>query len=248
MSSFPNRSRNKITSDQAIANASKIIQARFVSRELLLEKSPVPIPGNFGLQFPTYIQNLFGPEEFVHVTRAVHAGKGLRTRPSSSRVAKTRRQWSVIWNPEYMDLYFPEPGSFMGLNPVLSDDSSGYAFGDIDVARFDYVLVESDILPLDLQRNLLGCLAIPIAALIDSGGKSIHAIVRVGAADATDYKEKVATLFKFLVKVGADPNTKNPGRLTRLPGAIREGEKSGRRRQELLFLNPAADGTPIIEL
>lgn len=231
-----------------MGNALRITRDRSITRERVLSMSPVTVPQDPGAQFPTSVQALYKTSDLVYMTLAERIGRGDRTRPSRYQYVRTGEQWPQAWSPDKVDRYCDGPGAFMGLNPVLDQHPSGFTFGDVDVARFDYVLVESDVLPMDVQCTLLACLAIPIVALIDSGGKSIHGIVRVGGRDAADYKEKVAKLFNNLVKVGADPNTKNPGRLTRLPGAIRETEKSGRRRQELLYLNPEADGTPIIKL
>ena len=46
-----------------------------------------------------------------------------------------------------------------------------------------------------------------------------------------------------LVTLGADPGALSAVRLTRLPQARR-----GERVQRLLYLNPAPDGTPILQL
>jgi hypothetical protein len=79
----------------------------------------------------------------------------------------------------------------------------------------------------------------PIAALIDSGGKSIHAWLVVNAADAADWTTQVeGELFaRMLVPLGVDRACKNEARLSRMPGHFRI-EKS--RWQRVLYLNPNA--------
>ena len=83
----------------------------------------------------------------------------------------------------------------------------------------------------------------PIAALIDSGGKSIHGWIQVNAKDASDWNVRVrGELFdRFLVPMGADGACCNPSRLSRLPGHQRS--ETGR-WQRLLYLNPNPEAGP----
>lgn len=72
-------------------------------------------------------------------------------------------------------------------------------------------------------------------------GKSIHALVRLDAASKVEW-DSIRDKFKpIVVTLGADENALTAVRLTRLPGAMR-----GDRPQELFYLDPGADGTPII--
>jgi hypothetical protein len=76
---------------------------------------------------------------------------------------------------------------------------------------------------------------LPIAALIDSGGKSINAWVRIDALDATEWTERVEEkLFDVLGAVGIDKSCRNEARLSRTPGHLRDGT----RPQRLLYLAP----------
>jgi hypothetical protein len=79
---------------------------------------------------------------------------------------------------------------------------------------------------------------IPVAALIHSGNKSIHAWIAVYCADAAEWNAKVKRqLFAETLELfGVDPATKNPSRASRLPGARRNGGEF----QRLLYLNPQA--------
>jgi hypothetical protein len=85
-------------------------------------------------------------------------------------------------------------------------------------------------------------IALPVVAIYTSGGKSIHFLIRVDAADKVEYLAAVDRLRPGLVRLGADPVSMSGVRLTRLPGAMR-----GERRQELLYLDPAATPEPIAE-
>lgn len=98
--------------------------------------------------------------------------------------------------------------------------------GDKDITRYGYVLVESDDLPIEDQKKLMISLKLPIAAMIESGGKSVHAIVKIQAQDKAEYRQRVEFLFDYLSKHKfiVDENNKNPARLSRLPGAERKGK------------------------
>ncbi len=60
-------------------------------------------------------------------------------------------------------------------------------------------------------------------SLVESGGKSVHAIVKIDASDEAEYKQRVSYLYDQLAKRGflVDGANKNPARLSRLPGAQR---------------------------
>jgi RecA-family ATPase len=87
----------------------------------------------------------------------------------------------------------------------------------------------------------LARLPLPIAAIIFSGGKSYHALVRVDAPDATVYRDEVGKMLALLRKFGFDQQTGNPSRMSRLPGAMRGGKL-----QRLIYLAPEADESKVI--
>ena len=68
---------------------------------------------------------------------------------------------------------------------------------------------------------------LPCAALVYSGGKSVHAIVRVNAPDYAEYRKRVDYLYATCQKNGLtlDQQNRNPSRLSRMPGILRAGQK-----------------------
>ena len=109
---------------------------------------------------------------------------------------------------------------------------------DNTVAAFRYAVAEFDT--MDKAEQLAfwwGFRSAPIAALIDSGGKSIHAWLRVDCPDRATWERDVEqTLFgKVLIPLGCDPQCKNESRLSRLPGHYRHEKNAW---QRLLYLNP----------
>jgi hypothetical protein len=131
-------------------------------------------------------------------------------------------------------------GAWLRMNPV---DGRGVA--DVNVASFRFALLESDKLPVDLQLSLFSKLPVPVAAILSSGGRSVHAWVKVDARDADEYRGTTTRMLGLLARFGVDGKNKNPSRLSRLPGAQRRIGAAGDGVQRLLYLNPRPDGRSI---
>ncbi len=99
------------------------------------------------------------------------------------------------------------------------------------VAEFDNMSREDQI------RFWAGC-RLPVFALLDSGGKSIHAWLMIpGVTTAEQWARDVGGLLyqQHLVPLGVDPTCRNPSRLSRMPGHFRRDKG---RMQCVLFLAP----------
>jgi len=116
------------------------------------------------------------------------------------------------------------------------------------VTAWRYLLLECDY-----EKNLPGVNALwlaalvqmplPIVAIYTSGGRSIHALIRVNAGSKQEWDEIRDKLLPIVIPLGADRQAMSAVRLSRLPKCTR-----GPEMQRLLFLNPDADGTPIAEM
>ena len=113
-------------------------------------------------------------------------------------------------------------GAWIRFNPL-----DGKGIKNENVTDFRYALVESDSISVGQQNAIIRKLELPVAALVFSGGKSVHAIVRIEAADLSEYKKRVEYLYKICAKNGliVDTQNKNPSRLSRMPGIVRNGHK-----------------------
>lgn len=120
-------------------------------------------------------------------------------------------------------------GAWIRFNPL-----DGQGCGNANVTEYRYALVESDVLDVDRQFPAIRELHLPCAAVVSSGGKSVHAIVRVDAANASEYAKRVRWLYDYCDRHGftCDKQNKNASRLSRMPGATRGGK-----RQLLLATN-----------
>jgi len=123
--------------------------------------------------------------------------------------------------------YNEQAGAWIRLNPTTGPNNK-------DVTKYSYVLAESDNLTIEEQKKLLIGFKLPIATLTESGGKSVHAAVKVDASNAAEYKQRALFLFDWLAKHQfiVDENNKNEARLSRLAGATR-----GENVQKLLATN-----------
>lgn len=129
------------------------------------------------------------------------------------------------------------------------------------VTSFRYAVLESDAAPEELWLKALFRLPLPIVAIYTSGGKSVHALVRIEAGSKLAWDAVVrgkhsgagagsrrgTGLIDLVCTLGADAAALTAVRLTRLPFALRlgfqgEGEKwmpyDPPRLQELLYLAP----------
>jgi hypothetical protein len=126
-------------------------------------------------------------------------------------------------------------------NPRLQKDSRRSAES---VTDWRYLVLESDLAPKDLWLKALVQLPMRIAAIYDSGGDSIHALVRIDAESKEQWDEGRNAILPHLVRLGADRGALSGVRLTRLPNCRRESKKQV---QTLLYLTDSPDCTPIYQ-
>jgi hypothetical protein len=103
------------------------------------------------------------------------------------------------------------------------------------LTSFRYAVLESDQATFDQWLAFIVQLPLRIAAIYTSGGRSIHALIRLDAANKAEFDHTIAPLKRPLKVLGADPGCLSAVRLTRLPGC-RRPEKNG--FQRLLYLCP----------
>lgn len=176
-----------------------------------------------------YLELLFKPDERVaYVTNDVWQNSDGKWVPSKGAYDRTAAELikSLKKHPDDIGATIgdckPEAGGWIRFNPVDGDGVKNE-----NITRFTYALVESDTLTISEQDILFRKLELPIAALVHSGGKSLHAIVRVDAADYEEYRKRVEFLYEFLEKHGVsiDKQNRNPSRLSRMPGVTRNGNR-----------------------
>lgn len=125
--------------------------------------------------------------------------------------------------------YDPKAGAWIRFNPL-----DGKGVKNENVTEFRYALVESDSVDIEQQNAIIRELELPVAALVYSGKKSLHAIVRIEAGNYEEYRRRVDFLYAICQKNGLSPDTqnRNPSRLSRIPGVQR-----GENRQYIVDTN-----------
>lgn len=118
--------------------------------------------------------------------------------------------------------YKPEVGAWIRFNPL-----DGQGVKNENVTDFRFALVESDDMPIDQQNAIIRELELPVACLVHSGRKSLHAIVRIDAGTYEEYRKRVDYLYDVCRKNGlkVDSQNRNPSRLSRMPGVMRGDKK-----------------------
>ncbi|KMO86082.1 DNA primase [Megasphaera cerevisiae DSM 20462] len=116
----------------------------------------------------------------------------------------------------------PKAGAWVRFNPL-----DGNGISNDNITAFNYALVESDTLDIEKQYAIMTKLELPIACLVHSGKKSLHAIVHIDAGNYEEYRKRVDYLYQVCQKNGLeiDRQNRNPSRLSRLPGVERDGNK-----------------------
>ena len=163
-------------------------------------------------QLKRYLQALFEEDEYVaYVTESFMADD--KRRPTRGSWSRTAKQLIAELDTCGGDLgkvlgdWDPEVGAWICFNPV---DGTGRK--DANITAYRYALVECDNMELGKQQAIIKQLELPCAALVYSGGKSVHAIVKVDAPDYAEYRKRVDYLYAACQKNGLtiDQQNRNP--------------------------------------
>ncbi len=178
-------------------------------------------------QLIAYLETLFDSTENVgYVTRSFEKdGKYMPTKGDWSRTAGQLIEALSRCKDDVgavLGDYNPKVGAWIRFNPL-----DGKGVRNENVTEFRYALVECDGMELEQQNALIRELELPVACLVHSGGKSLHAIVHIDAADYAEYRKRVEYLYAVCRRNGLelDQQNRNPSRLSRMPGVMRNGKK-----------------------
>lgn len=178
-------------------------------------------------QLIKYLDTLFYDDEYVgYVTTDVWQNSDGKWMPKKGQYDRTAGELMDLLEKHPDDIGAvigdskDECGAWIRFNPV-----DGVGVKNENIVRFTHALVESDDMPISEQDALYRKFELPIACLVHSGSRSLHAIVKVDAKDSEEYRKRVDFLYDFLNKNGlkVDKANRNPSRLSRLPGVIRNG-------------------------
>ena len=176
-----------------------------------------------------YLETLFERSDYVGYVvdsyenekkKFIPANKGVYSRTAGElldELAKCKGDTTRVFGTPS-----PQGGAWIRFNPL-----DGHGVGNTNVTAYRYALVECDDMDIGLQRGMYEELQLPIKLMVHSGGKSLHAIVKIDADDAAEYRKRVDYLYKVCKDNGLiiDTQNRNPSRLSRLPGVMRDGKR-----------------------
>ncbi|WP_419877696.1 AAA family ATPase [Brevibacillus centrosporus] len=179
-------------------------------------------------QLTTYLGTLFEASENVGYVTDTWQNEDGEYKPTKGAWDRTAGELIQLLNQCNGDIgavlgdYNPEAGAWIRFNPL-----DGKGVKNENVTEFRYALVESDTMDIEKQNAIMRELELPIAVMVYSGGKSLHAIVRIDAANYDEYRKRVDYLYNVCKKNGLniDNQNRNPSRLSRMPGIERNGKK-----------------------
>lgn len=209
--------------DDAITSEGVVVNSNWI------EGKEVEEPGRWDpvKDLTLYLETLFDSTENVgYVTQSFEKdGKYMPTKGNWDRTAGQLIEELASCGGDIgrvLGDYNPEVGAWIRFNPL-----DGNGIRNENVTDFRYALVESDSMELERQNAIIRELELPVACLVHSGKKSLHAIVRVDAADYSEYRKRVDYLYEICEKNGLqiDKQNRNPSRLSRMPGVMRDGRK-----------------------
>lgn len=210
----------------------------------LYDASPIKPADDCAQDGVLLVSHLFAPGERVNFitdfTIYTRKSDGLmKSNPQGYGESVERDDLIARWTISGMPA--SDAGGWMRMNPV-----DGEGVDDANVTAFRYALLEWDGIPLDLQISFLARVPLPIDVILTSGGKSVHAWVRVDAQNREEYEAAFVSLRDVLFNFGLDRKNKNPSRLSRLPGVKRVVGASGDGWQRILYLAPNAEQEAIL--
>lgn len=201
----------------------------------LWEASPVRLDWVREQDAAEFVTRMYEPTEFVWIGHPEAKGwDGSHCRPAGDW---TREFSQTPPNPRLFSHCVPNPVTGRR-EPTKSDPTKTSYRALAAIAAYRYAVAEFDRADMPQARQLAFWkgLALPnVAAIVDTGGKSLHLWLRVDAASEKHWVAQVKPLFAKFALLGADRAGDTGGQLCRLPGVPRLERGTV---QQLLWLCP----------
>ena len=171
-----------------------------------------------------FLTELFNSDDFVSIIYK-SAKKGDKYRPADAGEVMRASEWLKLFDeadkPSDVIDYDVDAGVWARCNAL-----DGNGCKNENVVSFKYCLIECDDIPVDRQLALIKKLKLPCKMVINSGSKSLHAIIKIDAENEFEYKNRVAKLYEICLKNSfpVDTQNGNASRAPRLPGILRSGK------------------------
>lgn len=237
---FTPRPRPKPAVQDGKAALKKIINQGKISDEAdLWERSPIRLWEEPKDDPVLLLETLFKPDDLIWIGEHDHPG-------ALGKTIQTAEKWITYFRNGGVTAPHIIPNPMSGQEGTTKTGEPSFR-SDNTVKTYWYCMVEFDDLSREDQLGFWSAVRLPVVALIDSGGKSIHSWLRVSKLAQVETFDQWTTQIKgrlydqILRPMEVDASCSNPSRLSRLPGHYRT-EKGA--YQRLLWLS--AEGRPIL--
>ena len=198
-----------------------------------VKKRDLPDPLEDGAR--ALLRTAFQEGEGVRIVQG-RKGEDGKDHPKDAGVTFSREDWlrrldEHGGNPNGFLRSTERTGLYITVNPLKVGGTR-----DADVTSYRHALLEFDDIDVREQWHLIRESKVPCTAVMTSGGRSVHAWVKLDAKDLAEFEQRVRMLWAHFEPYGIDQSNRNPSRLSRLPNCVRFEN-----RQELLALNMGAD-------
>lgn len=204
----------------------QIGQGKEKMAKALVAASPVPIPPEPWKQTACFLGAMYEETDYLFCGEQYHEGK-------IGKNVLMAKHWRQLVNITQSALPYPLliANPLTGKNALTKEGKPSFRCAE-SVRRHRYALVEFDAMPLEEQcafwAGVIATGTLPLRSLVYSGGKSLHGLVEIGAADRAQWDKQVETLLFATHNPDAPENRRadracrNPDRMTRLAGSWRQ--------------------------
>ncbi len=213
------------TFDASAFMAARLAEAEWIGETDIWEASPVCIDWPPEQDAVELLTRIYNPNDVLFVGNQY----GAEIKPVADWLAYFKTGHSI---PPHI---IPNP---LTGQKAQTKDGKLSVRADACVKSFRFAVAEFDGFPREDQLRFWWAVNLPICALIDSGGKSLHAWIRIDDVETGEGWSNLVEnqLFgRYLISLGCDSACRNEARLSRMPGHFRT-EKG--RWQRLLYLAP----------
>lgn len=209
-----------------------IARNRGVTEADLSEASPISLGWPRDEDAVRVLSNLYEPDDLLFIGKQGDGG-------IVGKTIRSVREWTTSTSFKNFPHIIPNP---LTGQPAPKKSGDGETFrGDNAVKVYRFCVVEFDDIPREEQLAFWAAVNLPVSALIDTGGKSIHGwldvrqLAPVANLDEWDHQIKNRLYGEILIPLGVDPACSNAARLSRLPGHFRQEKQ---RFQRTIYLSP----------
>jgi len=194
------------------------------------QKLPEPLPEGLAV----LLKAMFKPGEYVSISAGHFNGEKIV--PDGGTTIRVEKLLAQLEHKPIEQFFPGADATFLRVNPMRKLGTKAD-----QVSAWRHGLIDGDKGSKEEQYARLLNSGLPLAGILDTGNKSLHALPVINAPTRKEYDRRVALLLRYFAGSGIDPQTKDPNHWTRCPDAQRniyEGGKIARSVYQRLVSGP----------